>query len=272
VAAGIHFKRWATGLAALPFLVLVIVRGGIPFRLVILLVSLLALWEYFRIAAVTRSAFSPPALATYLASLLLVWLLGEKAWEPALLVLVCHLMAAAFLSVFAFGSDTGVLDRVFRQVLAVLYIPGLLSCLILLRDGDGGARWVFFLLCVVFAGDISALYAGTALGRRKLCPAVSPGKTVEGAAASLAANLIVGAAFKALFLPGVSWTGALAFSVSAGIAGQVGDLFESELKRVAGIKDSGGMLPGHGGLLDRIDALLFAAPVAYIFKAHILSL
>jgi phosphatidate cytidylyltransferase len=159
-----------------------------------------------------------------------------------------------------------VLDVVARQVQGVCYIPLPLALLILLRSAPGGTAWIFLLCAVIFAGDTAALYAGTLWGRHKLCPAISPGKTVEGALAGLAANLAVGMAGKALFLPEVGWAAALAFAAAVGLAGQVGDLFESELKRASSVKDSGGLLPGHGGVLDRIDALLFAAPVAFVFR------
>jgi phosphatidate cytidylyltransferase len=108
------------------------------------------------------------------------------------------------------------------------------------------------------------------LGRHKLNPAVSPGKTIEGAIGGLAGNILVGSIAKFFFLPALSWGPSILFFLAAGLAGQVGDLFESEFKRASKIKDSGGILPGHGGFLDRIDALLFASPVAYFFKVYII--
>ena len=145
-----------------------------------------------------------------------------------------------------------------------------IALLVLLRAAPDGAAWVFLVCAVIFAGDTAALYAGTLWGRHKLCPAISPGKTVEGALAGLAANLLVGMAVAAIFLPAVGWLEPRLFAAAAGLAGQAGDLFESELKRMSNIKDSGGILPGHGGVLDRIDALLFAAPVAFAFRIYLL--
>jgi phosphatidate cytidylyltransferase len=129
--------------------------------------------------------------------------------------------------------------------------------------------WIFFLLSIVFAGDVSALYTGSFFGRRKLAPSISPGKTIEGSFGGLAANLVVGSAFKAFFMPHLTWLPTLIFILSVGVAGQIGDLFESELKRTSQLKDSGGILPGHGGFFDRIDALLFAAPVTYFFVVFV---
>jgi phosphatidate cytidylyltransferase len=131
--------------------------------------------------------------------------------------------------------------------------------------------WIFLLLILVFLGDTGAYYVGSYFGQHKLCPAVSPNKTIEGSVGGLAASLGAGALFKHFFLPLLPWGLSLLFFFSIGIAGQVGDLFESQLKRVYKIKDSGTLLPGHGGVLDRIDALLFAAPVAYFFKEYVFT-
>jgi phosphatidate cytidylyltransferase len=121
-------------------------------------------------------------------------------------------------------------------------------------------------LCLSFAGDTAAYYAGSYLGRRPFAPKVSPKKTVEGAVGGLVGAVGVAAAAKAIFLADLSWPGSLVFFLLAASAGQLGDLFESVMKRTAGIKDSGELLPGHGGLLDRIDALLFVGPVALAAK------
>ena len=134
-------------------------------------------------------------------------------------------------------------------------------------DSPGGNEMILQGDRLIFAGDIGAFYAGTYLGRNKLCPSVSPKKTIEGALGGIAANLLVGGLFFLFVLPPLPWGFGLVALVAMGAAGQVGDLFESVLKRAAGVKDSGAILPGHRGILDRIDALLFAAPLAYAFKA-----
>jgi phosphatidate cytidylyltransferase len=118
-------------------------------------------------------------------------------------------------------------------------------------------------LSIVWAGDAAALYVGKAFGRSKMAPVVSPNKTWEGAAASLAAGLLVTAAWS-VWTQGRVTPLLLLVGAATSCAGQVGDLFESMLKRGAGIKDSGTLLPGHGGVLDRIDALLFGAPVLFL--------
>jgi phosphatidate cytidylyltransferase len=139
----------------------------------------------------------------------------------------------------------------------------------LIRSAESGAGWIFLLLLIVAAGDTGAFYSGTYLGRHKLCPWVSPKKTIEGSLGGLAANIIVALVFKTILLPSLAVLPCIVFAVVIGIAGQVGDLFASEFKRSAGIKDSGTLLPGHGGFLDRLDALLFASPLAYLLKISI---
>ena len=129
---------------------------------------------------------------------------------------------------------------------------------------------MLFLFWVIAWGDTGALYAGTLLGRHKLCPVISPKKTVEGAIGGLVANLVFAWLFILLFFKTLSFTSSTFFALIVGVVGQFGDLFESEFKRAAGVKDSSAMLPGHGGILDRLDALLLAAPVAYFLKEFLL--
>jgi phosphatidate cytidylyltransferase len=120
-------------------------------------------------------------------------------------------------------------------------------------------------LLLNWVGDIGAYYAGRAFGRHKLAPVVSPKKTWEGAVASVVTSVAVAGAYLTHFVPGVSWPVAIALTAAANAAGQLGDLAESAMKRGAGVKDSGTILPGHGGFLDRVDSTLFALPVVYAY-------
>ena len=283
-----HLKRWITSIAALPLLVLLIGKGGpLLFAVFISIVCVFALWEYFRIVLHdTRSAASIKTesvkihgrtlsacsfqLAAFIIGPIIIWAAYRNSFESIVGLIALNILLAASLSLPRFTSDSLVSEIVIKQVVSIIYVPLLLSFIVLIRNGAAGVTWIFFLLCVVFAGDIGAFYIGSSLGRHKLCPAVSPAKTVEGSIGGLAANIGVGALFKFFFLPLTPWCTSILLFISIGIAGQIGDLFESELKRVAHIKDSGVVLPGHGGILDRIDALLFAAPVAYFFKEYVL--
>ncbi len=229
--------------------------------------GLVAQWEYHRI--VLEPAFSAVSGIIfkwgYLLGIAIVWSAYWVGPDLIFSLVALNLLVVALVSMFQFKVDPGVLKVIVRQVQGIIYIPFLLCFLILIRAGDSGMIWIFLLLAIIFAGDTSAFYVGSYWGRHKLAPAISPGKTIEGSLGGVAANLAVGALGKALFLPTISWGLSILFFLAVGVAGQIGDLFESQMKRFAGVKDSSAILPGHGGILDRIDALLFASPVAYIF-------
>lgn len=268
-----HLKRWITGLAVLPFLFLLISKGGtFLFAVVIVIICILALWEYFRIVFHARGGANQGAIPAlgYITCSGIIWAAYIGSFEMIVGLIILNLIVCALISLTKFKTDSSVSEIITKQVLGIVYIPLFLSCLILIRNGAGGGIWIYFLLFIVFCGDVGAYHCGSYFGRHKLCPAVSPGKTIEGSIGGLAANLVVGALFKHFFLPLLPWGLSLLFFIATGVAGQVGDLFESQLKRAGNIKDSGVLLPGHGGILDRIDALLFAAPVAYCFKVYIL--
>ncbi|MFW6373810.1 MAG: phosphatidate cytidylyltransferase [Thermodesulfobacteriota bacterium] len=267
-----HVKRWITGLTALPILVYLIYLGGPPFTVFVGAAAVLALAEFFRIlfGGSWKSLIGILPVWGMALGFAMIWAAHTFTVELVLLLLVLNILFCAVYTLIRFKSDAVVLERVAQHTLAMVYIPVFLACVIWIRNGNDGMLWVFFLLAIIFGGDIGAFYTGTYFGKHKLCPSVSPGKTIEGALGGLGANVVVGSLIKLLFLPEPDWGNSILFFVCAGIAGQVGDLFESAFKRASGIKDSGMILPGHGGILDRIDALLFALPVAYFFKKFIL--
>jgi phosphatidate cytidylyltransferase len=265
-----HKKRWITGLVAVPFLVFFIQQGGVWLFMLVVAAAELGLWEYYRIIlGEDESIFSGLPLIGFGSVLVVLFAAYKNTPDLMAAALALNLAAGGAFVVLRFGRRPNILNFLPKQILGVTYISLFLGFLILIRNSADGVVWLYFLLAVVFAGDVSALYVGSAFGRRKLSPSVSPGKTIEGSLGGLAANLAVGLLIKLLFLPGLHWPQAILFCILVGAAGQVGDLFESVLKRSSKVKDSGGLLPGHGGILDRIDALLFAAPIAYLFKIHI---
>jgi phosphatidate cytidylyltransferase len=268
-----HLKRWITGLVVLPLLIYIIIKGGVLFSAFIGLLALIGFWEYTRVVfsdsrETARGFFVPVA---YLFIPVIMWAAHYHAAGLLFHIITLYFIVTALLSVLLYKKDRFVYEITKKTVLGIVYIPVLFSYLILIRDGEQieGAKWIILTLAIVFAGDVGALYAGTFLGKHKLSPAMSPKKTIEGSLGGIIVNIIIGVCFKALLLPELSWGISFLFFISLGIMGQMGDLFESGLKRVAKIKDSGGIFPGHGGILDRADATLFAAPVAYLFKMYL---
>jgi len=267
-----HLKRWVTALSILPLLFWVILKGGLAFCIFIGIVALISLWEYYRIVFNNsrKSIFSPITIIGLFAAPWMIYAAHSGQFYLVSWIVASNLLLVGLVSVFLFKNNPSVLEDATKQVLGIVYVPLLLTNIILIRDGREGAVWIFFLLFLVFFGDIGAFYAGSYLGKHKLCPAISPGKTIEGALGGLLAVIIIGLIFRFFFLPDLRLVYSILFFICVGIIGPFGDLFESTLKRVGGIKDSGFILPGHGGLLDRIDAVLFSLPVAYVFKEYFL--
>ncbi|MBW1821055.1 MAG: phosphatidate cytidylyltransferase [Deltaproteobacteria bacterium] len=266
-----HLKRWITGIAALPFLIFFIARGGAYFVVLVGVVCLLSMWEYFRIVSDAKGkVVSVINIVGVLVGALITLAASAGSINLVSGIIALNMIICGLISIPQYKTNPLVLETIKKQLQGIIYIPLLLSFLVLIRNQADGMIWIFLILAVIFAGDTSAYYFGSYLGRHKLCPAVSPKKTIEGSIGGLAANLLVGSVVKLFFLPELPWVPSLFLFVFMGIAGQAGDLFESMLKRSSKVKDSGSLLPGHGGFLDRIDALLFAAPVVYLFKELIL--
>lgn len=158
-------------------------------------------------------------------------------------------------------------------LMTVLFVGVLMGFIVaLLADGGPRGRDLTVLLFfVVWIADAGAWAAGTLWGRRKLIPAISPGKTVTGAAGALVAAVLAALAARAWFFTRLSLRDAVALGLLLAIAGMMGDLFESMLKRAAAVKDSGAWFPGHGGMLDRTDSLLFAAPVLFFYHRYFIA-
>jgi phosphatidate cytidylyltransferase len=264
-------KRVITAAVLIPLVLLLLLRGS--FLLVVVasaLVAELATWEYISIADAHGSR-TPRNLV-----LIAIAVLFAATFHNRFLVLpVIGLCSLLLLTVCSFRSP---LERVLPDtafsVFGLIYIGLTLATIPLVWVQQDGPSLLIFLFCVVWTGDVAALYVGRSLGRRKLAPQISPNKTWEGSAASLAGSLLIAAALVALSRtledrsiftlhfagPLARWLG---LAVVLNLFAQVGDLVESAIKRGAGVKDSGAMLPGHGGILDRIDALLLAAPVLW---------
>jgi phosphatidate cytidylyltransferase len=201
---------------------------------------------------------------TLSAAMILGFFTGSGSSRP-MLVLTFSTLILFLHFLLRFRDMNTVASRLAFSVLGLLYVPLLLTPLANMKRLPDGGGWVMLTLTICWFADTGAYFAGRFLGKHKLYEAVSPKKTLEGAIGGLVAS--VGAAFlaRAWYLPALSPLDCVLIAVPAGILGQAGDLCESLLKRSCGVKDSGSILPGHGGILDRIDAVLFATPYVYYY-------
>jgi phosphatidate cytidylyltransferase len=266
-------KRVLTAVILVPLVLLLIFKAQGQFWLIYTVVGViaeLALWEYLTLA--DASGAKTPRIAAVICVALLFLTTFRR---PEFLSPLLGAIALALLIVCAFRSPLHrVLPDAAYSVFGVLYVGLSLTTLPLLDAQEEGPSLLVFLLFVVWAGDTVALYIGRTWGRRRLAPSLSPGKTWEGSIASMAGSLAItallfwlAAILQARGIAVLSYPGSvghwLVLAAILNVAGQVGDLVESAIKRGAGVKDSGSLLPGHGGVLDRIDALLIAAPVLW---------
>jgi len=260
-----HIKRWISGVIAVPILFAVIFYGSeVVFSAFIIIVILGAVIEYNRM--VFNGGFFPEKLQ----ALIIATLIPLAAFSGDLrivLAVIAFSMIAVF-SVSLLGMNGQSIDTVSvgKLVFGFIYIPFMLSHFILLRHSEDGIMWIFFILVLAFSGDIAAFYVGRSVGKRKLMPLVSPGKTVEGTAGLLIGSIVGCVLFQHFFLPRLPVFHAAALGLSGGVMGQLGDLCESVIKRASGVKDSGSLVLGHGGLLDRLDCLIFIAPYVYYYR------
>jgi phosphatidate cytidylyltransferase len=154
-------------------------------------------------------------------------------------------------------------DELVGTIFALVYVVLFSSFLPLIRDGLNGVRWVLLFLIIVWAGDTGAYFIGRKYGKKRLYPLISPKKSIEGALGGLATSVAAALIFKIAAFPNLGWFPAMATAILVGIFSQIGDLCESFFKRGFGIKDSSLLLPGHGGVLDRFDGVLFGLPIMY---------
>ena len=191
-----------------------------------------------------------------------------------ILVLCTAVIPVGLYYLFRFGDMKTVAARFAYSVTGIVYVGLMLGFLALMkRDfGQAGSDVVLFVLVVVWLGDTGAYFGGRFFGKRKLYPEVSPKKTWAGAVGGLLGSAISAAVLKLLLMDYLSWTHTMALAVPGAALGQMGDLVESLFKRSTGVKDSGSILPGHGGILDRVDAVLFFAPYTYLYLSLVPAL
>jgi phosphatidate cytidylyltransferase len=287
-------KRVLTAVVLIPIVLLLVLKAPVPvLAMIAALVALLSVQEFLKLAE--GYGIRPFRWSTYVfvALFFLLLAINPGSDKPLLstAIFIYSIGFAAALAPFLFltigmrrGDLSGAFPAAMVSVFAFGYVALPLGFLVQLRQQWSGAFLLLYLLLLVWAGDIFAYFVGRSLGRHLMSPRISPKKTWEGALASLLASLLVGGLLYNYALPISAgllkahliaqrdgyfalekpplWP-ALLLSAAINIAAQLGDLVESLIKRGAGVKDSGAILPGHGGMLDRIDALLLAAPVLW---------
>ena len=265
-----HVQRWRTAVIAIPVLIFLVGFGPrwLLYSL-FFLVSLVGLHEFYRLVSPGLSKFIqfPGYLLTFL--LFLIVYMGQLLFA---LVLISFFTLLPMSLLLFISSSTGrdKTSDLAKTVMGPIYVGFPLVMLLpidrfyLIHYHVKGI-WIFFLLTVAFANDTGAFYFGRTFGKHKLYESISPKKTWEGAVGGLFSGVIAGLLFLFIFHHHPVNPPVIALIIALCVAGQIGDLSESMLKRDQGTKDSGKILPGHGGLLDRIDSLLFSIPILYLF-------
>jgi phosphatidate cytidylyltransferase len=255
-------SRLLTAAVALPILiVLVCCAPSWLFATILFSLTVVGLHEYFTI---THSAsVLPPVIGV-------LWGIAVSGTmmvaEPEIVVAV---LLAGFFAVFTLSLHDPQPQRSFAglsiMLLGVIYIGFLLPHLVWIRAQPAGAAWVFFMLLVVMIGDSAAYGAGRMWGKRKLIPHISPGKTIEGSIGAVGGHVLTALGSWLWLFPNRSFMEILFLALGIGTLAQIGDLCESALKRAFDIKDSGWIFPGHGGVLDRVDSVLFPSAFLYYY-------
>jgi len=269
-------KRVLTAAVLIP-LVYALVQYGSPFYFFLFITASAAvgLYEFYRMFK--NGGYHPQSFVGILAGVLVVtgFYIGAGAkggltcvFSPDVMVAVAFVVALLF-RLFSERDTNGAMVDVALTFTGVVYVAWLSAYIVLLRSwNEGGVdgRDLVFLLCLVtWATDSGAYYVGSKFGRHKLYPKISPKKSIEGAVGGLAFSVGMAVACKYWFYHELSMQDAVMLGAIMGIIGQMGDLAESMIKRSARVKDSGGLFPGHGGMLDRVDSMLLNAPALYYY-------
>ena len=267
-------NRLITAVIVLPFLIASILISSLWWLFILLAAAamVLGLWEFYLLAK--KLQLKPDPAAGYLAGAAIVTIAVQR--DPAVYVLLIQFVIIVLIAgtMIAFTMRGGPFDKMIASVgatiLGVLYIPFLGSHLIAIRTGFEptlSAHLLSFFFMVLMGADSGAYYIGRAFGKHKLAPSISPGKTWEGVVGGILAALAMGTLAHFWFFRELPLKFILPLAAVMTVLGMFGDLAESALKRGAGAKDAAKLLPGHGGLLDRLDSLLFNAPLIYYFAS-----
>lgn len=275
-------KRLLVAIVLIPIVLTCVWLGGPALVTLLALASGLAAWEFYQLAEV-RGARPLSAFGVAVSAIVPVLVHARYLgyWVPPVSVVALLVPLLLTVVLFARGSDGGPMAAVGITLAGIVYTGGMLSFAYALRyhefvvDAGGGAALVLLPVVVTWLNDTGAYVAGRAFGRAKLMPTVSPGKTWAGAYGAVVASVLTTWVLAAFVLPPMAHlslrpVGVLVVGVGLSLAAQVGDLAESMFKREASVKDSSHLIPGHGGVLDRVDSLLFTLPVGFVLLGSFL--
>jgi phosphatidate cytidylyltransferase len=253
-----------------PIAVALVVLGGLPFLAGILVMCLVALWELTGLLGAAAAEMLANRAWRYLTlaagGLLLAGVYADHFRSGAAQAAAAALLVASLAGLVLGGAPAKRILEWAAGAAGIVYICGLGSHFILLRESDRGLAWTLLACLVTWCTDIGALFAGKYFGTHPFFPSISPKKTVEGAIGGLLAGMVVAVPVMALGDMHAPLSLGPLIGLSISVSAQAGDLVESLVKREAGVKDSGTIIPGHGGVLDRIDSLLFAIALTYYWR------
>lgn len=265
-------RRLTVAAIGIPLTVVVTLAGGVPFALGLGVLAAVAVWEIGRMLESRQDRFLYVPGMAYAAALPLVALFlgGSGTWIVTCAVVV----AVAGIATLSLAPEQRPFQTAALTLTAGLYVGGLLSFGVPLRETFGssaleGTAYFFLPVALTWLADTGAYFGGRSLGRRKMAPRISPNKTVEGGISGLLAGTVGALVYGYLLVPDLAESlgapGLAGLGLVVAVAAAIGDLAESALKRECAVKDSSSLLPGHGGILDRLDSLLWSIPTAYFF-------
>lgn len=263
-------KRWLTGILLAAVLLVVIIFAPAAILAAIITVFIIGgVWEYNRI--VFGKGFLKEKIEIYIFAIIVPVVVLFGTSQLLVSVLTFCVISAFILFLWSVKESTFDILLVAKVIFGIMYIPLLTSHFILLRLLENGVYWILFVLIIAIVGDTAGLYIGKYFGKNKLNVLVSPGKTIEGTIGLVFGSVAGSLIFSYFFFPDISYIHILILSFVGSIMGQLGDLCESAIKRNYGLKDASSLLPGHGGLLDRMDSLIFIAPFVYYYRIFVIG-
>ena len=248
--------RIISALLLLPVFFFVIIYGGLITRLAVIAITLISLYEFT--GAFNKSGIKPTNFTLYILSILVMGPNWANLWN----ILPVALFVLVFMESILLVFNKRKIEDISVSALSFIYITVALSSIIVIRNNNFEYIWYIFIFA--WATDTFAYFVGLTFGKNKLIPSVSPKKTVEGAIGGIFGSVLISSLY-AYFVHPENILIIIIASILGSVISQMGDLFASSFKRKLGIKDYGNLIPGHGGMLDRIDSIIFTAPFTYIF-------